>query len=148
MKTTFKCSECGKAKPFNPRLHGKQKFCGDVSCQRARKRQWQRKKLSSDTNYCAEHRKSQQTWRKHYPADLYQRNYRANHPEYVERNRVQQGVRNRNRRVIVKMDALSQNKTCTYVLRPISKKIVKADTLLFELIVLQEDAMSSSAAVP
>ena len=38
------------------------------------------------------------------------------------------------------MDALSHNKTDTYILKPYPKKIVKMDTLLFELIVLKKDA--------
>jgi hypothetical protein len=148
VKPTFKCSWCKREKPLNPRLRGKQKFCGDHACQKARKRQWQHKQLNSDASYRSEHRKAQEAWRKNYPADLYQRNYRENHPEYVECNRAQQRVRNRNRRVIVKMDALSHNKTDTYILRPYPKKIVKMDTLLFELVVLQKDTRPTSTTVP
>ncbi len=44
MQKTFICLGCKKEKEANPRLKGIQKYCGDIQCQRERKRLWYKKK--------------------------------------------------------------------------------------------------------
>jgi len=150
MQETFVCEHCGKLKPINPKLKGNQRYCGAPECQRARKRQWQRHKMATDPQYRASHRESQKKWRQSYPAHLYQRQYRQQHPEYVERNRQLQRLRNQKRRqnkasdVIVKMDALTHDNSALYLMAPLqmdaSPKIVKMDPLIVQLTVLSKDS--------
>jgi hypothetical protein len=88
-------------------------------------------------------------WRKEHLLHRYQKQYRDDHPEYVEKNREKQRLRNDKRRQqrvqltplekIVKMDAFQNQpiKSGVYWLAPYamdtSKKIVKMDALLVEL---------------
>ena len=102
------CLCCGRF--FLPR-NRKQQYCTLVVCQKARKKNWHYNKLQNDSDYRANQRLSQQKWLKDNP-DYYQ-NYRTNHPEKSERNRVLQRIRNKRRRqllppapqLIAKMDA-------------------------------------------
>ena len=80
---------------------------------------------------------SQKVWRKKYPADQYQRDYREAHPEYVKRNREQQKERNNKRQkdqatVIVKTYALllQPREDGAYTLSKVKKNmIVNRNTL-------------------
>lgn len=84
-------------------------------------------------------------WRKTYPLDKYQKEYRKKHPDYVTRNRDLQKKRNANQSKqaelikIVKMDALKKQseKLYTYVMNPYkidsAGKIVKMDALIVQL---------------
>jgi hypothetical protein len=155
MCKTFCCRNCGKTKPANPHLKGAQEYCNDAECQKVRKRLWQKEKMAKDAAYRARQKKCVADWRKNRPQHQYQKHYRETHPEYVEKNRQQQRVRNQKRRKIsaesadikkiVKMDALEMQtiKSGTYMLTPCkmdaSGMIVKMDTLLIKLIVCHED---------
>lgn len=143
MQTTFICQGCGQEKPANVRLKVQQ-FCGDITCQRLRKKRWHNSKMQTDPIYRAQQIDSRQQWRRQRPAYLYQREYRHNHPDYVESNREQQRSRNQKReptaptQMIVKMDALRQIESNTYVMTPLcSDTIVKMDSLLVQFKVLQ-----------
>lgn len=147
MQRTFICTCCGKQKAANPKLKGNQRYCGDPECQKARKAAWQRQKMASDPAYRANQKECQKNWRNHRPLHQYQTQYRHNHSDYVERNRQTQRLRNRKRDqtssdLIVKMDALTNINTNTYLMTPIQKtragKIVKMDALLVQLSVLQQ----------
>ena len=145
MQRTFICQGCEQVKQADPRQKGTQKFCGEPHCQRARKAQWQKTKMKTDTIYRAQQLDCLKQWRRERPLHRYQADYRENHPEYVERNREQQRVRNQKHHqgpsseVIVKMDALNKIKSDTYVMRPLAtEKIVKMDTLVVELTVLHD----------
>ena len=53
----------------------------------------------------------QKVCRKHYPSDLYQKEYRKSHPVYAKRNREQQASRNKKRQkefvpIILKVQSL------------------------------------------
>lgn len=155
MSTTFRCQNCGERKPRNPRLKRTQKFCGAHACQKARKRQWQQEKMAGDPEYRARQRQGIADWRKTHPSHAYQQRYRDAHPEYVEKNREQQRLRNQKRRngsmtsgasqKIVKVDAFDARpvKSGIYRLTPYQPdapgKIVKMDALFVELIVHSED---------
>ncbi len=51
MAVTFKCKNCKQIKPINPRLKGKQKYCGDPACQRSRKTNWHNNRMATNTEY-------------------------------------------------------------------------------------------------
>ena len=96
-----RCASCGGA--FRPRAQvPQQRYCGQTACQRERRRRWQQVKLESDADYRAN---QLQAWAVRHSD--YWREYRAKHPDYTDRNRVQQRRRDRDRRVtrLAKMDA-------------------------------------------
>lgn len=108
---TFICRHCGNSVRRNPRLKGKQQYCAAKECQKARRRQWKRRQYRESKTYRQKSRESQEIWRKTYPSDQYQKQYRERHPDYVVRNRELQKVRNKRRSsapvtMIVKKDAL------------------------------------------
>jgi hypothetical protein len=69
-----------------------------------RRRRWQQAKRKSDPDYRENQMRAQGTWAKRNRG--YWQKYRADHPEYVERNRGQQRRRNedKGRGLIAKMD--------------------------------------------
>jgi len=78
---------------------------------------WQRQKLANDPDYQANKLDCQKAWRGRNPS--YWKNWRARHPKYVERNRMLQKSRHKNK--VAKMDALmplSGIKTGSYYLVP------------------------------
>jgi len=84
-----------------------QRYCSDPECQKTRKRNWQREKLSNDSDYRANQASAQRQWRSRNRG--YWRQYRRRNPAYTERNRICQRERNRGRRSgsgIAKMDEL------------------------------------------
>ena len=70
---TFKCRSCHRERPANPKVK-EQNYCGRADCQRARRREWQRKKMATDLDYRENQRFSQKQWQENNPA--YWRNYR------------------------------------------------------------------------
>jgi hypothetical protein len=147
MQRFFICKGCGRQKPINPKLKGTQEFCGDHACQKARKAAWQMKKMTSDPDYYSAQKECMENWRKSRPLDKYQSLYRRRHPEYVQRNRESQKIRNQKREqdripeLIVKMDALTNANSSVYLLtfleKDIVKKIVKMDAFMSELSIYQ-----------
>ena len=94
MKPERRCQCCGRT--FRPRPQNpNQRFCSDAACQRARKRQWQRRKRASDPDYRANEQAAQRRWAGEHRS--YWRQWREAHPEYVERNRTAQRARNARR---------------------------------------------------
>jgi len=84
-------------------------------CRRAKKASWKRNKMRIDPDYRYNHKLTNQKWARAHPG--YWKNYRSDHPEYIERNRILQAVRNRrcgqqdgNKKVIAKVDASIFNK--------------------------------------
>ena len=105
------CVYCGDLFEASPR-HKSQIACKKPACQRARKAEWQRRKMRTDPAYKADQELSQKKWARSHPG--YWKTYRNNHPEKAERNRVLQTIRNRKARskdttidtpLIAKMDA-------------------------------------------
>jgi len=155
--TFFICDGCHLEKPANPRLKGNQKYCEDPKCQRLRKRVWQKQALASDTIYRTKQSAGLTKWRQERPLDRYQKQYRENHPKYVEKNREKQKIRNQQRRhqaaeKIVKMDALPNPLIISgiYMMTPCemdaSGMIVKMDAFLVELKAFQGDSRYAFAA--
>ena len=72
---TFKCRSCHRERPANPKVK-EQNYCGRADCQRARRREWQRKKMATDLDYRENQRNSQKQWQEKNPD--YWRDYRKN----------------------------------------------------------------------
>jgi len=96
MIPTITCRHCCKSVLRNPRLKN-QKYCPEKECQRARMRTWKGRQYKNNRKYQERTHSEQKVWRRNYPADQYQRDYRKTHPEYVMQNRILQRERNRNR---------------------------------------------------
>ena len=98
------CTACGEL--FQPRSQTPgQSYCARLECQRARKLLWQRMKRKSDPDYLANQTDAQRAWSQRNPS--YWQRYRAEHPDYVARNRISQRRRDSKQVVsgIAKMDA-------------------------------------------
>jgi len=111
MLPTIICHHCGKVALRNPRLKRRQKYCSEKECQQARRRNWKKTQYTNNKEYRETNQEHQRKWRKNFPCDRYQRDYRASHPEYVKDNREKQRVRNKTTGkvhlpVIVKANAL------------------------------------------
>ena len=115
----------------NPRIKTKQQFCSEKECQQYRMRTWKKSKYKVSKKYRKKTKEHQKKWRKSYPADQYQREYREAHPESVNRNREQQGQRNKTRKaepvsLIVKTDALllQPREDGAYMLSKVKKNLI------------------------
>ena len=115
-----------------------QGYCSDPGCQKARKRRWQKEKLSRDSDYRANQAEAQRQWRRRNTD--YWKEYRKKNPAYTERNRMGQRERNRRRRSeaeIAKMDELKIETLIPsgrYRLVPLCNVgIAKMDELIIEL---------------
>lgn len=142
MPGTFTCLHCGKTLPRNPRLKKSQKYCSAGSCQQARKNAWGRKEYRTNKTHRKKRLESQKACYAKRPGHAYQSTYRSNHPEYDQRNREQQRMRNKRRpkdggSMIVNTDALSLQASIdgSYALMPITKggKIVNTDAFVVQL---------------
>lgn len=85
------CNACGQMFRPSPKVP-RQSYCSDSDCQRERRRLWQQARRRSDPDYLDNQTKAQKAWGKRHPD--YWRAYRAEHPDYVERNRQLQVERN------------------------------------------------------
>ena len=131
MPRTFTCQHCGKTAPRNPRIKKNQKYCSSKLCQQARMRKWKNSQYKNNLKYKKQILESQKEWRKKYPSDHYQRNYRKSHPSYEKRNRVLQKTRNKKRQkesvqMIVKTDALllHPREDGAYMLSRVKKEMI------------------------
>ena len=70
------CKNCQKFFAPNPRLKGKQNYCGKKACQRKRKTQWEQNKNREDSSYRERQRQSKKRWRDNHPGHKYQKQYR------------------------------------------------------------------------
>ena len=123
----------------------KHEYCHKKECQQARKRKWQREKLTNDAAYRQDQKTAQEDWINKNPD--YWKNYRLNHPSYRDRNRVQQRIRNQAGRsksapdkksdLIAKMDAITPERTILsgkYQLVPATPDMIaKMDALIVEI---------------
>jgi hypothetical protein len=62
MTKTFTCACCRRRLPVNPRIKN-QRYCGDMVCQRERKRHWQQVKMATDPDYRANQQDAYRIWR-------------------------------------------------------------------------------------
>jgi len=135
------CRYCKKLFTRSP-YHPKQEVCPAEECQRRRKREYHRKKISEDSEYrqtCADSRKN---WRENNPS--YQRQYRKSHEAGNERNRQEQRVRNRRRRFleIVKNNLaidITRSYTEVWTIGAGLDAIVKNNLAFSQVMVLQAD---------
>jgi hypothetical protein len=83
---------------FQPsKFQRRQAVCGEVDCQRRRRSDYHRGKLAADFEYREVCRDSPRKWRSHNPD--YWKEYREKNPQSAERNRQQQRLRDRKRRL-------------------------------------------------
>jgi hypothetical protein len=92
---------------------------------------WKNRQYKKNRKYQKKSQASQKVWRRKYPADKYQRDYRKSHPEYVIRNRELQRERNKKRQkdqstMIVKTHALllQPREDGAYTLSKIKKNMI------------------------
>ena len=68
-----------------------QAYCSQPACQRKRRQRWNQQKLKDDPDYQDNKQRSQRDWMDRNPD--YWRQYRADHPDYTDRNRSRQRVK-------------------------------------------------------
>ena len=144
------CVCCRKKFRPDPRVKG-QTYCSRPECQKARRRDWQKKKLLEDKHYRENQQDAQKRWRE--KNRHYWRKYREEHSDYTRRNRELQRERNRRRRELVrprtglgeeiaKMDAIKQENPIIpgkYQLIPLdNQRIAKMDAILVNLSVISD----------
>ena len=121
------CAACGASFRPCPQIP-EQRFCSQPDCQRERRRRWKRRKRQTDADYRDNQARAQRAWSERHRE--YWREYRRQHPQYSERNRQQQRVRNARRSaagdsgVIAKRNlsgALDGEFSGTYVLTPVAQ---------------------------
>ncbi len=132
--------DCGELFTPCPQVPS-QEYCTKKECQRARKREWNRKKLSLDEDYREARRDAQRNWREKNPD--YWKQYRARQKDYVQKNRQQQRTRNRKRQqvdldnLIAKTDESSvKNTVLTGRYRLIPIRGAKTDESIVEITVI------------
>jgi hypothetical protein len=152
------CVCCHESFPQHPAVR-KQRYCSKPVCQKERKKQWQRRKLNTDSAYRENQADAKRAWRA--KNGSYWREYRAKHPAYVERNREKQRERNHKRPrkrdlaavpVIAKMDALTPRNIILsgrYRLVPLATDgIAKMDALVVEIGIVSSGSALASPAGP
>ena len=138
-----RCAACDRA--FRPRAQvPHQRYCALAACQRERRRRWQQSKVHADADYRANQREAQRAWADGHGE--YWREYRASHPDYTDRNRLeQQRRRGRHRRAtrLAKMDAsasIHPVPSGTYRLVPEAEgDLAKKDAWMVRLTVISTD---------
>jgi len=105
MNSMIQCAHCDRLFAADPRVKN-QRYCSELDCRRARKRNWQKEKLRVDPDYRANQSACRMDWHGRHPG--YYRKYRQDHPRYCQRNKLLQSCRNAKARVIAKMDASPQ----------------------------------------
>jgi hypothetical protein len=127
--------------------HPHQNYYSKESCQRKRRTTWQKNKLKTDATYRENQADAQAVWKDKNPG--YWKNYRARHPEYVERNRTQQKQRRAGKNLlapqlqpyVAKMDvAALQKPVVSGIYRLISldnEDVAKMDFAIVQLSLLE-----------
>lgn len=138
-----RCACCNDELPSVPAVRN-HCYCSKPVCQKERKRLWHKRKLVTDKAYRESRADAQRKWSS--ANSGYWKEYRANHPDYVKRNREKQRERNRKRPrkrdipesgVIAKMDTLSAQNIIPfgrYRLIPLAANLIaKMDALVVEI---------------
>ena len=89
MKQQDLCKCCGST--FIKHRNPNQLYCTSPICQRERKNTWRRSKMKNDSDYNNNQKSANKRWQA--KNQDYWKNYRQAHPDYVERNRNAQRVR-------------------------------------------------------
>lgn len=135
------CNELFVPSPFHPN----QKVCLSPECQRRRRTDYHRQKITMDSEYrqiCTESRKK---WRENNPT--YQSRYRGRNEDYCKRNRQKQRVRNQKRRLslIVKNNLaidLKRLPARVWMTGPGLDEIVKNNLAISQVFIFQTDGGS------
>lgn len=144
MKDQICCAHCACLFSPNPRVKD-QRYCANKACQRARKRLWQKKKLTRDPEYKQNQQDSKERWRKQNPG--YWKNYRLKNPAYADRNRQLQRARDSRtcpQANLAKMDVSTPPnfpiKPGPYCMFPYLEDLAKMDTsLCYKFILIPMD---------
>lgn len=133
------CKSCGRQfRPHPQTPH--QEFCSADECQRERRRRTQQRRRRKDADYRENDSRNHKDWLAKNPG--YWKQYRNDHPAYVERNRKLQ--KNRNKRLqiagIANVDAsrpLSGLPSGRYLLTPYHESLIaNVDSWIVEITVL------------
>jgi len=133
------CRYCQRVFPVCP-YRPRQAVCSQISCQRRRRREYDRDKTHSDPDYAQTVRLSRKKWRDEHPG--YQKQYWQNHPKAAEHNRQQQRRRDRRRRLqhLVKNN-LALDLKCSpaeaWLLGPVADDLVKNNLARSQLLIFQ-----------
>jgi len=149
MRFSFICLHCVGTFQCNPCLKKKQKYCSANKCQQARRSTRKKERYKSDPSYRKKNLEGQKSWRQHRPSHQYQREYRADHPEYVDRNRELQRERNKKRQkepgsMIVNGTSLSPHSSddVAYAIFKVkNEKIVNRTSFIARMQILSREAM-------
>lgn len=137
-----RCRYCSKK--FVPSIyHRAQKVCSSPECQRRRKTEDHRSRYRTDSEYRLVCRESDRKWRDRNRG--YQRDYRQQHPPYVEQNRRTQRRRDRKRRVrdLVKNSLAFDVKSAdadVWLVGPQLGDLVKNNLAISEIMIFQSVA--------
>lgn len=136
------CANCHQL--FLPRQNPQQNYCSQRTCQNKRKYLWRKRKHAADPDYRINKQLSNKKWQR--KRTDYWRKYRAAHPEYVERNRQKQWLRDQKHiQGVCKSDAShlakcdasppkNSIKSGVYRISPVaSVGLAKSDALLVEI---------------
>jgi hypothetical protein len=143
-RRTRRCRHCRCYFEVCPKVKDHQ-YCGNPACQKARKRNWQKRKLAENEVYRRDQKDAQRLWLGKNPG--YWKTYRSEHPGYTEKNRIGQRRRNAlsagklKSGKIAKMDAIMPKTHALsgrYKLVPLSvSRIAKMDALIVEIDVIK-----------
>jgi hypothetical protein len=131
MSQKIRCANpnCRKLFLTDSRVKG-QRYCSKKTCQRLRKRQWQRQKIKNDPDYRDNQRDAQLCWVGQNRD--YWRRYREQHPGYVKRNRLLQKARDRRRRRLPDLAKMDSSIDISYV-KPVSYYLISAKSNLVKM---------------
>ena len=134
-----KCKACGNE--FQPHAKSsKQSYCSSPECQLERRRRWLREKRQVDDAYKGNEEQKVKQWRS--KNQNYWKEYRKTHPDYADRNRHQQQIRNQRTRnpLIANVDDLPNifplYLGCYRLIRVDGKVIANVDDLILEISVI------------
>lgn len=136
---TKRCLACADDFEPSPRVAA-QNYCSRAECQRERRRLWQKDKRASDPDYRENQLACQRRWREKHGD--YWKQYRAQHPDYEQRNRQRQRERNgaSTAASIAKMGAMAPfglPSSDRYLLRPCDGSgVAKMDGWIVQIVVL------------
>ena len=133
------CRYCQRS--FQPsKFRPSQSVCGQPECQGKRRADDHRRRIETDAEYAQVVHDSRRKWRETHPD--YQRDYRRSHASQVERNRLQQRRRDRQRRLqnLVKNNLaldLRQTEAEIYVFGPAAADLDKNNLARSQLLIFQ-----------
>jgi len=138
------CQQVFQLSPYRPQ----QAVCGQVACQRRRRREYHRNKIRSDPLYADTVLRSRKKWRDEHPG--YQKQYWHTHRKAAERNRQQQRQRDRRRRLrhLVKNNLaldLRDSPAEVWLLGPTADDLVKNNLAHSQLLIFQPAGLSGTA---